>query len=272
MTLPMHTIGLMMQQVQANNVAMRQDNERRIMALIEEVSQAIPLDGSFNVCRAQLVHHDGDDGHTGYWYGSTTSLSLWQVTQSQEAMQFLPPLSRSHPLRKQWDARFAVHEIRTFLEHAIHVYDQWLHLEDELGADWSTQEAFALNHQHTFVRINSFMALEKSLKTLWSLEHPNERSPVAHQVNAIYGDLTDGVKADLLTNLQDILLFKFPEPNPSEAMVDAYLEQAGKTYMKWRYLESSDQTDMVWELPGLEFRLTTSVLVTIEKLQAKTTQ
>lgn len=236
----------------------RQDHERRLVELVREGMLHMPEPAPWELCDIGLVHHEKGV----YWLGTTTGCSLLPFVRSNTAILNIHRPPQGSPLERHWDVEWALYETRAYLEHAIDVFDHCEHTQ--IGDTRS--ETYALASRLSFVRVNSFMALEKSLKTLWSVGHKHDRPQFRHQVHCIFTDLPDDVRASLLMNLQDVRFFRYPIPNPTSDQVDEYLEWAENTYMDWRYFESSGKTDMDWNLPGLEIRLTISALFTLFEL------
>ncbi len=156
----------------------------------------MPEPGPWELCDIGLVHHEKGV----YWLGTTTGCSLLPFVRSNTAILNIPRPRLGSPFECQWDVEWSLYETRTYLEHVIDVFD---HCEHKQVGD-TRSETYALASRLTCVRVNSFMALEKSLKTLWSVGHKHDRPQFRHQVHRIFTDLPDGVRASLLMNLQDV--------------------------------------------------------------------
>ena len=136
----------------------RQDHERRLVELVREGMLHMPEPGPWELCDIGLVHHEKGV----YWLGTTTGCSLLPFVRSNTAILNIPRPRLGSPFECQWDVEWSLYETRTYLEHVIDVFD---HCEHKQVGD-TRSETYALASRLTCVRVNSFMALEKSLKTL----------------------------------------------------------------------------------------------------------
>ena len=224
---------------------MRNENANRLVRLMETYLPVNETTGGGMLCNYGLVHLEGDDS---YWHGSTFALSLADMTGSTIIDQTIPGF-------KGWDIGYAILEMRQWFELTVEALDNLVHNPGYYFQAGHPEAKHTLEYQHTerahwtFVRLNSFFVLEKSLKTLLAIQDDGAVPKHGHHLDRLYDELNRDVQALLLNTLHNIQFLRYPNPCPTADQVRDYLVSASNTYMNWRYRESSEPKELVLTAP-----------------------
>lgn len=220
---------------------LRNENAHQLIRLMNTYLPVNDTTGHAALCNYGLVHFDDDES---YWHGSTFALSLANMTGSTVIDQTIPGF-------KKWDVGYSILEMRQWFELTVEALDNLVHHPEYYfqAADPSAKHTLEYEHTErahwTFVRLNSFFVLEKSLKTLLAIQNEGEVPKHGHRLDLLYDDLNPDVRVLLRDTLHNVQFLRYPNPCPTADQVRDYLVTASDTYMVWRYRESSDPKELV---------------------------
>ena len=239
------------------------DHNRRVEELVdtylphseEEPYTICPLFGLVHRAHPPGTDESSFNFDESYWFGSTVGLSLSLATGEGIGCALDIPNNR------EWSVGYSINEIRTWFEYAIQAYDDLLHRRERYPEE-DVQGELIFVSRLTYVYVNSFAVLEKSLKTLWAICHRNTRTNIRHGVLQVYDELDPAIQDAFRRNLHNLRFLRYSEPLPMQEAIREELQLAAESYIPARYLESSDHTPMLTLSPEITLRMALSGIVT----------